>query len=75
MTDWNPPMTYYAHLHGFTGNFETLDALREWANNLVATYDWLAGKTLQIHKARSIASGGTAATYNATPDREIVIGG
>ena len=67
-------MTYYAHLHGLSGHFTSLDELRDWANGLVNRYGWLTGKTLQIHKARSIASGGTAAIYAATPDREIIVG-
>lgn len=66
-------MTYHAHLEGFSRDFDSLDDLRDWANDLAAIYGCLDGKSLKIWRARSIV--GTCAEFISTPDREIVIGG
>jgi hypothetical protein len=67
-------MKFRAHIEGFVGHFGTVDELIVWANGLAARYSDLYGKKLQIWKAKSIASGGTAAVYSPTPDREVVVG-
>jgi DNA-directed RNA polymerase subunit RPC12/RpoP len=64
-------MTYHAHLEGFSRNFDNLDELRNWANDLAATYEHLVGKKLKIWRARSVI--GKCGEYSATPDRVIVI--
>lgn len=65
-------MTYRAHIEGFTGHFDTCDALKVWAEDLNRRFG-LTGKTLQIWKA--VAVTGDCATYVGAPTRELVIGG
>lgn len=66
-------MTYRAHINGFTGHFDNLDALKVWANGLIARGS-MTGKPLQIWKAVWVAKDGSGAQYRSAPCREIVIG-
>jgi hypothetical protein len=66
-------MTYYAHVNGFSGHFETLDALKAWATDL-SRRPSLNGHTLKIWKATWLAKDGSGASYCAIPSRELVIG-
>jgi len=70
-------MKFHGYLAGFSQTFDSLDALRAWANGLVAQYG-LKGEKLKIHKAvKTFAVGkASAAIYSGKPShyREIVIG-
>ncbi len=64
-------MQYRAHVEGFTGHFQTCDALKAWAQDLDHKFN-LKGATVQVWKAKAVT--GQVATYTGNPDREIVIG-
>lgn len=67
-------MRFHGYLDGFEQTFDSLEALRTWANDLIRRYPRLVGKTLKIHKA--VLVGGSIAVYSGWPShyREIVIG-
>jgi len=65
-------MTYRAEVEGFSGHFNTLSELREWAEGLHRRFG-LTGKTLSVWKATWVARDGSGASYSGVPTREIVI--
>lgn len=69
-------MKFHGYVEGFSGQFDSLEALRAWVNGLIAKYPYLIGKTLKIAKAVWVAKDGSGAEYSLKPShyREIVIG-
>lgn len=67
-------MTYRANVEGFTGHFDSCEALKVWAEDLNRRHN-LKGCTLKVWKALWVARDGSGAQYAAIPSREIVIGG
>jgi len=65
-------LLYRAQVEGFTGHFETCEALKAWVANLDRKFH-LEGSTVLVWKAKAVT--GRVATYTGNPDREIVIGG
>lgn len=66
-------MNYRAQVEGFSGHFNTVSELKDWAERLNRRFG-LTGKTLKVWQATWVARDGSGAQYAAIPTREIVIG-
>jgi len=65
-------MKYRAHIEGFTDHFETVEALKVWALELLARHPDLRGKKVQIWQAKAVS--GNWASYNSSPSKICVLG-
>lgn len=63
-------MTYRAELNGFTGHFNTVAALKVWAEALKAP----KGSICRIYRAVWVAADSSGAQYTGKPTHEVVVG-
>ncbi len=67
-------MLYRAYVEGFTGHFNTVQSLKDWASSLLIKYPDLRGKEVQIWKATWLAQSKDAANYSVVPNKVCVLG-